>query len=48
MAFLNGMLKEDIYIEQPEGFVAPGKEQLVCKLELVVRPEASTSACMHI
>ena len=32
-AFLNGMLKEDIYMEQREGFVAPGKEKLVCKLK---------------
>ena len=31
-AFLNGNLEEDIYIEQPEGFVVPGKEKKVCKL----------------
>jgi hypothetical protein len=32
-AFLHGELEEDIYIEQPEGFVIPGKEKLVCKLK---------------
>lgn len=31
-AFLNGDLTEDLYLEQPEGFVIPGKEHLVCKL----------------
>jgi hypothetical protein len=31
-AFLNGELEEDIYMKQPEGFVIPGKENLVCKL----------------
>ena len=31
-AFLNGELEEDIYIEQPEGFVVPGKEEKVCRL----------------
>ena len=31
-AFLNGDLDEEIYMEQPEGFMLPGNEQKVCKL----------------
>ena len=31
--FLHGDLEEEIYMEQPEGFVEPGKEQLVCRLK---------------
>ena len=31
-AFLNGDLEEEIYMEQPEGFVVPEKENKVCKL----------------
>jgi len=32
IAFLNGDLKEDAYMFQPEGFSVKGKEQKVCKL----------------
>ncbi|KAD7117956.1 hypothetical protein E3N88_05224 [Mikania micrantha] len=31
-AFLNGDLEEEIYMEQPEGFSAPGQEGKICKL----------------
>ena len=31
-AFLNGDLEEEIYMEQPEGFSAPGQEKKVYKL----------------
>ena len=31
-AFLNGDITEDLYMSQPEGYVAKGKENLVCKL----------------
>lgn len=31
-AFLYGELSEEIYLEQPEGFVALGQEQLYCRL----------------
>jgi hypothetical protein len=30
--FLNGDLEEEIYMDQPEGFVVPGKENKVCRL----------------
>jgi hypothetical protein len=32
-AFLNGELEEDIYMDQPQGFVQDSKEDLVCKLK---------------
>lgn len=34
--FFHGELEEEIYMRQPEGFVVPGKEQLVCRLKKVL------------
>jgi hypothetical protein len=32
-AFLHGEIEEDIYMDQPEGFIVPGKEKFVYKLK---------------
>ena len=32
LAYLCGVLEEEIYMEQPEGFIAPGEEDKVCRL----------------
>ncbi|CAK9800955.1 Retrovirus-related Pol polyprotein from transposon TNT 1-94 [Anthophora plagiata] len=33
MAYINGDLNEDVFMEQPEGFTKPGEKDLVCKLQ---------------
>ena len=32
IAFLNGELDEEIYMEQPVGFISQGQEHKVCRL----------------
>jgi hypothetical protein len=33
MAFLNGDLKENVYMPQPKSFVMEGKERMGCRLK---------------
>ena len=35
-AFLNGVLDEEIYMEQPQGFISPGSETKVCRLRKAI------------
>lgn len=32
IAFLNGKIEQEVYVEQPEGFIIHNKESHVCKL----------------
>ena len=32
LAYLHGVLDEEIYMEQPEGFIAKGEEDKVCRI----------------
>jgi hypothetical protein len=34
--FLNGEIKEEVYIEQPDGFVIHEKESHVCRLKMAL------------
>ena len=35
-AFINGVLEEEVYIEQPQGYQVKGKEDKVLKLKKVL------------
>ena len=35
-AFLNGDLKEEVYLVQPKGFMQNGQEHLVCRLKKAI------------
>jgi len=46
-AFLNGKLEEVVYMQQPEGFVAGGDKQLVCKLKRSIYGLKQSSRCWN-
>ena len=46
-AFLHGDLDEDIYMEQPEGFVVDSKSNLVCKLKKSLFDRSIKDACVY-
>ena len=47
-AFLNGYLDEDIYMEQPPGYVKPGTENMVCHLKRSLYGLKQSPRCWNI
>ena len=46
-AFLNGELKEEIYMKQPTGFTVKGKETLVCRLKRSIYGLKQSARCWN-
>ena len=47
-AFLNGELEEEVFMEQPDGFVTPGREGLVCKLKKSIYGLEQSPRCWNV
>ena len=47
VVFLNGSLKEEIYMKQPDGFVVKGQENLVCKLKKSIYGLKQSPCCWN-
>ena len=47
-AFLNGFLKEELYMMQPEGFVDPKNVDKVCKLQRSIYGQVQASPSWNI
>ena len=46
-AFLNGELKEEVYMKQPEAFETEGPEHLVCRLKRSIYGLKQSSRCWN-
>ena len=47
-AFLNADLNEEIFMQQPDGYIQPGKEHLVCRLKKSLYGLKQTPGCWNI